>query len=134
MTWVVVWGLEDTAIAKGAAGLFFGNPFSCQKGRAQPYLFILPVLALPRGSGVLPARRGGFVALVPCGVLLEDVPKKAVAGRELLTPERFLVSVPWRRLQQGCVSPPWRVGCCQPPSAGTRCSVMNHSVAFQFVQ
>lgn len=105
MTWVVVWALEGTAVASRALGLFFGNLFSCQKGRAQPCLFVLPVSSLPRGRGALPARRRGFVALVPCGVLLEDVLKKAVAGRELLTPKRLLVSVPWWRLQQGCASP-----------------------------
>lgn len=62
MTWVVVWAPKS---ADGSVGLFFGNPFSCQKGQAQLYLFILPVSALPRGWDMIPAQRWGFAALVP---------------------------------------------------------------------
>lgn len=61
-----VWVLDGTAIANGTWGLFLGNPSSCQKQGAQPYLFVLTVLMLPQ--------RG---ALVPCSVLLEDVLRKS---------------------------------------------------------
>lgn len=91
-----VWVLDGTAIANGTWGLFLGNPSSCQKQGAQPYLFVLSVDAAPkRGS----------------------CPMQCFAGRcpekELLALGKLLVSA------GGCsraVSPPqW----CQCLSAGT---------------
>jgi len=72
-----------------AAGLFFGNPFSCQKGRAQPCPFVPPVSALPWGRGTLLAQPSWLSPR--SSVLPEDVLEKAVAGRELLAPGRLLV-------------------------------------------
>lgn len=102
--------------SKRAGGLFFGNLFSCQRGKLSPtFVFCPNRLCLEEGMRVQRSDRASW-PLSHCAVLLEDVPKQAVPGGLCPTPRKLLVWVPQGRLQWGCVSPPLQAGHCQCPS------------------
>lgn len=99
-------GTWSYSCRKRAGGLFFGNLFSCQRGKLGPTFAFCPNLLCPEEGTCVQRSDGASWSLSHHVVLLEDVPKQAVAGGLCPTPGKLLVWVPWWRLQRVCVPSP----------------------------